>query len=68
MLDVLGTTLQQVFQGPLLLGPLIAFGMALSDISLFGFGPFFWALVLGTGVTWLLERDQFSAMRADATN
>jgi benzoate membrane transport protein len=66
VLDVLANTLQRSFQGPLLLGPLMAFAIALSEITLFGFGPFFWSLVLGTGVTLLLERDAFRKLRAGA--
>jgi predicted benzoate:H+ symporter BenE len=42
---------------------LFAFAVALSDISLLGFGNYFWALVLGTGVSLLLERDAFRALR-----
>ena len=29
-----------------------------------GLGPFFWSLVLGTGVTLLLERDEWNQLRA----
>lgn len=28
-----------------------------SEMSLFGLGPFFWSLVLGTAVSLLMERD-----------
>jgi benzoate membrane transport protein len=58
LVDVLANALRQVSQGPLLLGPLFAFVIALSRISLLGFGPFFWSLVLGISVSMLLERDQ----------
>lgn len=56
MVDVFLHALRQATKGPLLLGPAFAFGIALSDISLFGFGPFFWALVLGAAISLTVER------------
>jgi benzoate membrane transport protein len=47
-----------------LLGPLFAFAIALSEISLRGFGPFFWALVIGIGISLLLERDGLRKLRS----
>lgn len=61
---VLAHALQEITRGPLLLGPLFAFAIALSEISLFGFGPFFWALVIGTGISLLLERDELQELRS----
>lgn len=61
---VLANALGGITRGPLLLGPLFAFAVALSEISLFGFGPFFWALVIGTGVSLLVERDGLRKLRA----
>lgn len=58
------STLQQIVKGSLLLGPLFAFAIAQSPLTLFGFGPFFWALVLGIGVSLLLERDELNSLRA----
>lgn len=63
MFDVLANALKQITSGPLVLGPLFTFAIALSEISLFGFGPFFWALVIGTAVSLLLEREGFRALR-----
>jgi benzoate membrane transport protein len=63
VIGVLTNALQQLTKGPLLLGPVFAFAIALSDISFLGFGPFFWSLVLGTAVSWLLERDEMHALR-----
>ncbi len=57
LVGVLGSALKRVAKGPLYLGPMFAFAIALSHISLLGFGPFFWALVIGTAVSLLLERD-----------
>jgi benzoate membrane transport protein len=62
LVNVLGDALQRVAQGPLLLGPLFAFAIALSEISFLGFDNFFWSLVIGTGVSLLLERDGLRAL------
>jgi len=62
--SVLSNALGGITRGPLLLGPLFAFAIALSEISLFGFGPFFWALVIGTGVSLLVERDGLKKLRS----
>lgn len=64
LLGVLGTALQAIARGPLLLGPMFAFAIALSKMSLLGLGPFFWSLVVGTLVTLLLERDAWNELRA----
>ena len=64
LLGVLGTALQAIARGPLLLGPMFAFAIALSKMSLLGLGPFFWSLVIGTLVTLLLERDAWNQVRA----
>ncbi len=61
--DVLANALVQIVRSPLLLGPLFAFASALSAISFLGFGPFFWALVVGTGVSLLLEREGIRKLR-----
>jgi benzoate membrane transport protein len=59
---VLSGALTRVAQGPLRLGPMFAFAIALSDISLLGFGPYFWALIIGTAVSFLMERDGLRAL------
>jgi len=59
---VLASALQSVTRGPLVLGPLFAFAIALSKISFLGFGPFFWSLVLGLLISALLERKELSAL------
>ena len=64
VIGVLANALQQIIRGPLLLGPLFAFAIALSEISLLGFGPFFWALVIGMGISLLLERDGLRRLRS----
>jgi benzoate membrane transport protein len=66
-IDVLSGALQHIFQGPLRLGPVLAFAIALSDISLFGFGPFFWSLVVGGLISWTLEREGMAALRTGSS-
>lgn len=68
LLGVLGAALQAIARGPLLLGPMFAFAIALSKMSLLGLGPFFWSLVLGLGVTLLLERDAWKELRAGSSD
>lgn len=63
LIGVLVTTLADVVRGPLRLGPVIAFAVVLSDISLLGLGPFFWSLVLGTGVSLVLEHESWTQLR-----
>lgn len=60
---VFGNALERIAKGPLLLGPLFAFAIALSDISFLGFGNYFWSLAIGTGVSLLLERDGLRSLR-----
>ncbi len=55
LLGVLSQALIQVVTGPLRLGPLVAFAVASSSLSLFGLGPAFWALVLGTIASFVAE-------------
>jgi predicted benzoate:H+ symporter BenE len=50
-------SLENINKSPLIFGPIFAFAVSLSDISLLGFGSFFWGLVLGTLVSWLWERE-----------
>ncbi|CAA9567116.1 MAG: hypothetical protein AVDCRST_MAG70-2133 [uncultured Thermomicrobiales bacterium] len=64
LLSVLGNALGEMVKGPLRLGPLLAFVVASSELSLGGFGSAFWALVIGTAVTILLERDEWRAVRS----
>jgi benzoate membrane transport protein len=55
LLGVLGQSLEQITRGPLRLGPLLAFAVSLSSLSLFGLGAAFWAIVLGTATSLLVE-------------
>lgn len=66
MVGVLGNALKRITEGPLLVGPMFAFAVALSEISFLGFGPFFWSLVVGTGISLLLEGEAWEEWRAEA--
>ncbi len=56
VLGILAQSLQEITKGPLLLGPLVAFGASVSNIEMLGLGRFFWALALGIAVSLVLER------------
>jgi benzoate membrane transport protein len=57
VLGILGQSLREITKGPLLLGPLIAFVVSVSEIGLGGLHPFFWALVFGLATSLVLERE-----------
>ncbi len=65
VIGVLTNALQRATSGPLIWGPLFAFAIALSDLTLIGMGPFFWAIVGGVGVSLLLERDEWKTLHDD---
>jgi benzoate membrane transport protein len=65
LVGALAGALKEMARGPLVLGPLFAFAIALSDMTLLGLGPFFWSLILGTAISMLLERDGWRQLRAD---
>jgi benzoate membrane transport protein len=66
LLPALAVALRQISSGPLVLGPLFAFAIALSQMTVFGLGPFFWSLVLGTAISLLLERDGWKRLVSEA--
>lgn len=55
VVPVLGHALTEAVRGPLTTGPMFAFAIVLSDLSLLGLGPFFWALVAAPVVSMLTE-------------
>lgn len=65
LFDVLANALRAVFQSDLFLGALMTFVVVLSDISLFGLGSFFWALVIGITVSFFLEREALLGVDMD---
>ena len=62
VLGILAQSLQEITKGPLLLGPLVAFGASVSNIEMLGLGRFFWALVLGIAASLLLERSAWRSI------
>ena len=64
LVPALAVAIREIGAGPLVLGPLFAFAIALSQMTVFGLGPFFWSLVLGTAISLLLERDGWRQLRA----
>ena len=64
LVGVLVSSLREIARGPLLLGLIFAFAIALSDMRLLDLGPFFWSLVLGTAISLLLEQDEWKRLRA----
>jgi benzoate membrane transport protein len=63
LLPALVAALREIARVPLLLGPVFAFAIALSDMTVLGLGPFFWSLVLGTGISLFLEREGLRELR-----
>ena len=66
VLGILAQSLQAITKGPLLIGPLVALAVSVSDIELLGLGRFFWALVLGLATSLLLERSQWAEIHRSA--
>ncbi|TMI78464.1 MAG: hypothetical protein E6H04_12405 [Bacillati bacterium ANGP1] len=64
LISVLLSTLQEAARGPLTWGPLLTFAIAVSKISYLGFGPLFWALIIGTATSLLLEKPQLDSLNA----
>ncbi|MEZ5411475.1 MAG: benzoate/H(+) symporter BenE family transporter [Acidimicrobiales bacterium] len=59
VVGIVANSLGSATRGPLLLGPLFTFAIAMSDMSLLGLGSFPWAIGGGITVSLLLERKQF---------
>ena len=60
MLRVLQTAFGVAFGGKFALGALVTFLVTVADVTIFNVGAAFWGLVLGFGISWLLERKDFS--------
>jgi benzoate membrane transport protein len=65
LVGALIAALKEISRGPLVLGPLFAFAIALSDMTLLGLGPFFWSLVVGAATSFALERDGWRQLRTE---
>jgi benzoate membrane transport protein len=59
MLRVLQTAFSVSFGGKFTLGALVTFLVTVADVPIFNIGAAFWGLVIGFGVSWLLERQDF---------
>lgn len=64
LVPALAGALREIAAGPLVLGPLFAFAIALSDMKILGLGQFFWSMVLGTLISLLLEREGLRELHA----
>lgn len=64
LIPALTIALREITAGPLVLGPLFAFAIALSDMSVLGLGPFFWSLVVGTLISLVFEREGWKRLSA----
>jgi benzoate membrane transport protein len=67
LLGVLSQALTQVMTGPLRLGPLVAFAVASSGLSLFGLGAAFWAIAFGTVTSLVVEPAAWRTARGTAS-
>ena len=61
MLRVLQTAFGTAFGGKFALGALVTFLVTVADVPIFNIGAAFWGLVLGFGISWLLERSDFKS-------
>ena len=64
LVPALMAAIREISAGPLVLGPLFAFAIALSDMKIAGLDSFFWSLVLGTAISLFLEREGWHELRA----
>jgi benzoate membrane transport protein len=61
MLRVLQTAFGVAFGGKFALGALVTFLVTVADVAIFNVGAAFWGLVIGFGISWLLERKDFKS-------
>lgn len=66
MLRVLQTAFTVSFRDRFALGALVTFLVTVADVTIFKIGAPFWGLVFGFAVSWLLEREDFRSLRAEA--
>ena len=65
LLKVLQRAFVISFGGTFTFGALVAFLVAVANVPIFSIGAPFWAVLIGIAASWLLERDDFAALRAD---
>ncbi|WP_460961969.1 benzoate/H(+) symporter BenE family transporter [Parasphingorhabdus pacifica] len=61
MLRVLQSSFTTAFGGRYTLGAVVTFVVTVADVQIMNIGAAFWGLVVGLGVSWLLERRDFEA-------
>jgi benzoate membrane transport protein len=66
MLRVLQSAFVTAFSARFSLGALVTFVVTVADRGLLNIGAAFWGLLAGVAVSWLLERGDVEAMRAQA--
>ncbi|MDM0002299.1 benzoate/H(+) symporter BenE family transporter [Variovorax sp. J22P240] len=64
MLRVLQSAFMTAFKERFTLGALVAFLVTAADLAIFNIGAAFWGLAMGFGVSWCLERRDFSPQSA----
>lgn len=62
MIGVLTDSIREIVRGPLLIGPLVTLAIAISDLQLLGLGALFWALLIGTATSVLVEPEGMKAL------
>ena len=65
MLRVLQAAFVTAFRTQFTLGALVTFVVTIADVSILNIGAAFWGLVAGLAVSFLLERPDFTASRAE---
>jgi benzoate membrane transport protein len=60
MLRVLQTAFGAAFSGKFALGALVTFLVTVADVPILNIGAAFWGLVIGFGLSWLLEKGDFA--------
>jgi benzoate membrane transport protein len=68
VIGVLVNALREATRGPLVIGPMFAFAVSQSGLSLLGLGPYFWALTLGLVSSLLVERAGWRELRRSGGN
>jgi len=63
MIGVPTDSVREIVRGPLLLGRLVTLAVAISDLSLLGLGALFWASVIATATSVLVEGTGLKALR-----
>ncbi|MCK8825378.1 benzoate/H(+) symporter BenE family transporter [Fuchsiella alkaliacetigena] len=67
LMGIITSALQKSFgEGKFIMGAFFSFVIAVSDVTLLSIGSAFWALVIGTVVSLLIEKESFDKMLGEA--